>query len=72
MNFSPQQRQADTTRSVIAGTGIGAPAGIVAVYFLDTYLLPAPMPGHVGAALGAIVTAAVVWLVQWLPKRGKR
>jgi hypothetical protein len=70
VNFSPQQRQAsDNTRTLIQGTGIGAPAGIVAVYFFDTYLLPSPMPGHVGAAFGAIVTAAVVWLVQWLPRR---
>lgn len=69
MNIPLHARQVDVTRTALTGTSIGAPAGIVAVYFVDTYLLPTPMPGHVGAAFGGLVTAAALWLVQWLPQR---
>lgn len=60
----------NTAPSVIQGTSFGAPAGIVAVWAFNTYLLPVPMPAEIGAACGSLVTAAVVWLVQWLPRRG--
>jgi hypothetical protein len=69
MNFSPQQRQVDVTRTALAGAGISTPAGVVSVWFLNTYCLPHPMPAEIGTAFGSLVAAAVLWLVQWLPQR---
>lgn len=72
MNFSPQQRNAGNTAGVIQGTAYGLPVGIVAVYVLDTYLLPHPMPGVIAGAVATIVNGASVWLAQWLPTRKRK
>ncbi len=72
MSFSPQQRQGDTTRSTILGSAAGLPLGIVAVYFLNTYLLPQPMPAEIGVAVGGMVNGAAIWVAQWLPQRRGR
>lgn len=63
----------NVTRTAISGTAVSLPAGIVAVWFLNQFVLPDPMPSEIGFAVGSMVNAAVVWAVQWLPqRRGER
>lgn len=71
LTLSTQQRksQGAVTRGVLKGTAVGAPAGVVAVWFLNAYCLPQPMPAEIGAAFGAMVNSALVWLAQWLPEK---
>lgn len=56
-------------KGAAAGAGIGMPLAVIVVWILDTYLLPAPMPGFVATAVGSVITGAIAWASQ---KRGSR
>lgn len=42
-----------------AGVVGGTPIGIIAVWALEEFLLPRPMPAYVAVAVGSVVTAIV-------------
>lgn len=56
-------------RGAAAGAGIGMPLAVIVVWILDTYLLPAPMPGFVATAVGSVITGVIALVSQ---KRGLR
>jgi len=55
------------TRKVTGGAVIGIPGGIVVVWVLETFVLPAtavPIPGEVAAAIGSILSFAAAYFVR--------
>ncbi len=65
------RRPTERDRSLTVGVGTSTPVGVVAVWLLNHYVLPAPMPPEIAVAVGSFATGVAVWVSQWLPKRGR-
>lgn len=52
--------------AVSGGATAGVPIAVIAVWYVNTHLLPAPMPDHVSTAAGALIVSLVSYAAQVL------
>lgn len=57
--------------SATYGAAAGSPLTILLTWALNTYVLPAPMPVDVAAALGAVIGGVVLPVIERLRERRK-
>lgn len=54
-----------------AGFGGGTPAAVILVWWLNSFVLPAPMPGEIAVAIGSVVTTATALIYRAIVRRMK-
>jgi hypothetical protein len=59
-----RRRNPITRDGARAAVGVGSPLAVIVVWALNTYLLPAPMPEAVSAAVVLLVLGSVTGFAQ--------
>lgn len=59
-----ERRTLAPSATVTGGAAVGTPLAVTLLWYLNSYVLPAPMPDEVSIAAGALIVSLVSYATQ--------